>query len=552
MKKTMKRLSLWMVLCLFTTTGIYAQNFNNRYDFPSSAVDYTGTFRDLVHFGNDIVVVAGTVESSANPPDLAISIQFIDPGGNVIWSNVIGEPGVNYSAVDMVLAPNGNDLMLVGNAGDDIVVVRVDPSNNILCSNKFGLANSTETAGAIYLTDASSDHYMVAANTSAYSGNTRRDLYLIGLDGGCGVLYEKIHYVNIGTWNFLPQDIEHVSGTTHIVAGQIFNGATPNGIFHARIDASTGSKLPGNLWGQGNISGNADFAVRKLWHTGSNYYIAYDYQSGSAKSGIMKLSAVFGNVWTRDYLVTGANSMQISGIQPSGTVIDVCYDTDISGTILPGFMKVNNGALNGNYIAGSGNVYVIDAYEISHGMVRTNTGYAIRGQAEDVFAPIPQSLVLTHVDNNGIASDACPTPVSVTQQTVTPMFVGYSHDEDDVSYEYNGNPYMAPIHGNIYDCNGFMIGSFKKVNGAEGQFETTAEAYPNPAGNYVNVKLNEIIDPNNIEVYAVDAIGRRTPLGQTILEEQTFSIDISALKTGIYQLVITDGDRVYNLGISKE
>lgn len=111
-----------------------------------------------------------------------------------------------------------------------------------------------------------------------------------------------------------------------------------------------------------------------------------------------------------------------------------------------------------------------------------------------------------------------------------------SFDGDSTEFICNrdssGLVYLKPSNTGNWTCDSLI--SITEDTHSWDRFEV----YPNPANNWLTIRMHEQIGPHRIVLY--DQLGRTIFLSEE-LSEAEFSFDISFLKAGFYRVVLEDG-----------
>jgi uncharacterized repeat protein (TIGR01451 family) len=375
---------------------------------------YIGATTSYGSGGQDILVVKFTKDFS------------------IIWQKTIGDAG-NQSVFDRQLFYENSDgsIMILGNTstgglgGDDILLVKLDPSGTLLWSKAYGGA-SNERAISIHKT--LDNGYIIGGNTNSYPTGTN-NLYLFKTDSLGNVIWNQV----IGSTNNTAtqiSDIVTLSDTSYIFTG-IYDGfpSTSNS-FIARIDKmgtlqwmKTYTSFSGGSGQEGFFFlkqvGNTIFASgesRSLQQLGGTYdglLLNLDFDGnvnwakiygGSGNDWLFKMENVSGSnlkiaCWTTSTFF-GGYDMGILEIDTLGAVINF----DVFGSSSDeNFKYISNTPEGGIIFSGQTNGFSA----VQGDALITKAGPSMNGVCNNQNVPINQSSVSVNplVSSNGASSN---------------------------------------------------------------------------------------------------------------------------------------------------
>jgi hypothetical protein len=229
------------------TTGPAA--FRHLIGGPGTEVG--NTVRELP--GGGYIVVGYTSSFGAGEED--VYLVRTDAAGDTLWTRTIGGPGNDFGW-DIRRTRDGGYIVVgftnsFGAGGDDVYVIRTDAEGAALWTRTYG-GTGDELAWAFHET--SDGEYVIAAQTTSY-GAGERDLYLIRIDAGGGVVW---------THTAGGPGIDRVFGTEPTSdGGSVFAGITSNeaaGPLDAtlvRVDSAGDVVWARNYGGEGSDVGHS-------------------------------------------------------------------------------------------------------------------------------------------------------------------------------------------------------------------------------------------------------------------------------------------------------
>lgn len=161
-------------------------------DFGGAGEDGATSIKILAD-GN--VLLAGFVTSANNKRDFWLA-KF-DRNGNKIWEQIYGEPDMGESARKILLAKNG-DLVIVGDTEDgpdtDICVLRLDSNGGLIWKSAYGfdfVPNAYSTDAGYGIAEAEDGGLVVAGKTTSLQGSEGGLLMKIAADGNLSPTWFK-------------------------------------------------------------------------------------------------------------------------------------------------------------------------------------------------------------------------------------------------------------------------------------------------------------------------------------------------------------------------
>lgn len=343
-------------------------------------------------------------------------------------------------------------------------------------------------------------------------------------------------------------------------ASNVFNGLTAGNYSITIEDATACSSVidvtlngPNELTGTSTAidetcPGVADGSI-EVTAAGGTGTLMYDIGSGQQAGNIfnglspntynLTVTDDNGCTYTENGIVIGTGS----GVTATGTVTDVTCNGDTDGQIL---VVPSNGTGPFTYDIGAG------------------------GQGSDTFTNLsPGSYTIDITDDNGCTGQINETvgePAVVSGTTnVTDEATGFDGAIDltptggtpTYNYSWSGpNSYTASsedisgLESGFYDvtitdangCTGNITGiEVRSSVGIEEGWAIEFSLYPNPSNGFFNIQLREDLDAP-LTVSVVDVTGRL--VYQTIVvNENTFTVDISDKASGTYYLRLSTGDQ---------
>lgn len=91
-----------------------------------------------------------------------------------------------------------------------------------------------------------------------------------------------------------------------------------------------------------------------------------------------------------------------------------------------------------------------------------------------------------------------------------------------------------------------FVGSFTRAENVKGfnKIKTTeilkkADVYPNPAEDYIFLKIEELDDNSDIEIEVMSIIGNKMKISHEQVESGLYKIDLSNIPVGHYYVMLT-------------
>ena len=182
----------------------------------------------------------------------------------------------------------------------------------------------------------------------------------------------------------------------------------------------------------------------------------------------------------------------------------------------------------------------------------TTTGGYLATNLPNTFAGGSDTLVWAFVEGSvlGTLDDEtdviCNFPVNATADTSFMYIYGFNADGLFTDAGIDGSGNISSTGNNIFFWNDVSFGAPSSLEAISGLKKEQLVTYPNPAVNEIGFKY-DFQKNSNAVIRVTDIAGRivlTNELGNQVVGEKAFSLDISALNNGMYQLeLITDGKR---------
>lgn len=466
---------------------------------PSPSQSQTGTYgplSNIVFKGTDVFAGVGYVV-----------LQSSNNGAS--WSNTSsGLPGGGYLAV------SGNDIYLASNG------IYKSTNNGIL----WTALNTTIT----------SINAIAANGNTIIVGTTNNGIYL-STNGGL-------------TWNTVNTGL---SGQVYAVAilGTTFLAGTSSGLYRTTNN--------GTNWTITNMSN----AVSCFATAGNNIFAGTTTDGSTNGSGVF-LSTDNGLTWTginngltplnisslaANNTYVFATAQQAIGIQYAGSLWRRPLSEIMPSYVINIFENPTNGGVttgSGSYLSGSSatltatanNGYTFSNWTENGNVVSSNNTYIFTVSANRnlvaQFTPITFTVTTSSNPTNAGTTLLGGSYISGSSATVIAIANnGYIFS----NWTENGNIVSS---NNIYaftvSANRNLIAQFSSITGIkENPFANSFNIYPNPAGEILNVELDNM-NEKQIKILVYDVLGKVMTDEALKLKNGKAQINVSELESGIY------------------
>jgi len=250
-------------------------------------------------------------------------------------------------------------------------------------------------------------------------------------------------------------------------------------------------------------------------------------------------------------LATGTFAQKTAdlSISPLFPVNGTTYDNLSAGDTFYMAAVVKN---NGPASLGSGDTIVIvrELGMTGNPGITTTAGY-VEENLPNTFAGGSDTLVWMFIQGEvlgtlGDGTDViCNFPTDATADTSFMYIWGFNNDGlfNDAGIDEEGN--ILPTGNNIFFWGDVAFGEPSSLEAIKGLDKEQLLAYPNPATSGISFKYNFRKNSNAV-IRVTDIAGRivlTKELGNQTMGEKEFSLDISALNNGMYQLELVTDDK---------
>ena len=226
----------------------------------------------------------------------------LDANGDVVWQKAFGGHGVN-SAASVQQTSDGGYIMAgtTGEAGagdTDGWLVKLDTSGNVMWEKTYGVSVSDATNSVKPTADGG---YIVAGFTNGFSLPAKSDAWLLKLDGGGSISWQKA-YTGTGSQNAFA--VEPTGDGGYVLAGTTNPTGSNIDALVVKVDAS------GNIiWQRAFGGADVDYAYDVKPTTDGGYIVAgytRSFGAGGSDAWLLKLDA--------NGAITGCSSMKASNV----------------------------------------------------------------------------------------------------------------------------------------------------------------------------------------------------------------------------------------------
>jgi len=359
---------------------------------------------------NSFIVGGGSFGGGFGGED-ALLVKF-SATGVVEWSRAYGSGG-NESFSKIIACSDGNYLAMgqtngMGAGSADAYLVKFDINGNVLWERTCGGSNSEVPRGICEL----SDGYLVVGSTLSF-GNGIFDVFAEKLDFNGNSVWCQAYGTSgqeLGGEPFLAQNGQIW------MAGGVYVGSTVDGLLH-RIDAN-GAMIDARRFGTADNE-----EIFRIAPGGPGLVLSGNmWLNGQVRPGLAGFNASGGLVWTKRYLIPGANNQY-------DIFAEECPN---GGFVLAPFAYSPNEPTG--YIIktdDNGNISWAKAYpfesngKITHVRPAPDGGYVAVG-----FCNSPVSdLFILKTDANGNVDGCCPEDAPITVENVTLPVTNLSFDD---------------------------------------------------------------------------------------------------------------------------
>jgi uncharacterized delta-60 repeat protein len=376
-------------------------------------------------------VVAGWTESfGAGYPD--IYVVKLDSSGNVVWTKTIGGRFIDRASSIIQSSDGGyvvaGDSSSFGAGSDDIYVVKLDSSGNVLWTKTIGGSSSDYAYSIIQSSDGG---YVVVGESYSFGAGKDR-IYVVKMDSEGNVVWTKF----ISGVEDEAGSIIQSSDGGYIVAGGTSNfGAGGGDIYVVKLDSA------GNIVWIKTIGGSSWDEARSIIQSSDGGYVVAGWTKSFGAGGsdiyVVKLDSAGNVVWTKT--IGGPyNDYAYSIIQSSD-----------GGYVVAGYTE--------SFGAGGGDIYVVKLD--SNGNVcfsRNITNYSVSSTVPSFPSPstvaFPQSptvnTISPTISYGGSVSDVCasaPAPhLSASQDCSFSSAIATNGEKENAkSYRYSAGVVLS-------------------------------------------------------------------------------------------------------------
>ncbi len=419
---------------------------------------------------------------------------------------------------------------VTSNGGTDIFMAAFNESGNILWLQSFGGTGSDE--GIKCVVDVNGN-LVLAANTNAYQFPNSDQVAT-----GSAVCIAKFNY----TGTILLSVCESVHNSGIVNAQDLFSDESANiyvtGHFNGTLNAGT------------NGSQNFQSQNQNLWIAKYNtlgnplFYYTPSSVMTSTTGGTGIISFANGNIFIAAFYEgtfsfagkpsTGLDrNVMILEMNANGNPVNATYFES------PGYQQSGKIAItDNNHVAISG--YFLDMFTING-----NTHYTSGGL--DAF--VAYSSALNGISDCEIYNTLGDDLINEMQSEGTEVIISgyFGANQTGVNLTLGSNVYTS-----TGGSDGFTV-SFSVENNTTGISDSQESvqnimAYPNPTNGATTLKLQ---NENEAQIDVIDITGRKIMILKVPSYSNSVQIDFSNLKSGFYQLVVTENDKVSIAKIEK-
>jgi probable HAF family extracellular repeat protein len=357
--------------------------------YGGSDEDYASSIQQTPDGG---YIVAGTTYSSDSYGDAWVF--KLDSSGNIEWEKIYGISHREELGQFILQTPEGGFFVTgniytssMGTADNYTWVLKLDSGGNIQWQKAYGSGSRSNWTNSIQHT--SDGGYILAGNIGAFSGSGTSDSWVLKLDSGGNVQWQKAY--GDSNNDERAYSIRQTSDLGYIVAGEIYSPSPSHNAWLFKLD-SAGAIQWQKIYDIGSWE-----SLRSIQETPEGGYIATG-SSGGSSGRFLKLDS-YGNVQVeRTYSeIQDPNSLQ---------------QTSDGGYIMAGFARSYGGAggaealvlkldssgnIPGCQIIGTSNATVID----------TNIDVTTPSVEETITNATAQTNTATVTDTNATVTEVC-------------------------------------------------------------------------------------------------------------------------------------------------
>jgi uncharacterized delta-60 repeat protein len=271
--------------------------------FAKAIGRFIGDYAESIIQGSDGgYVIAGYTESFYSDDDFYV--VKLDSAGNIVWTKAIG--GYKRDKAYSIIQSSDGGYVVAGYTssfgagGSDFYVVKLDSSGNVQWTKTIG-GSYSDVANSIIQ---SSDGGYVVAGWTASFGAGDDDIFVVKLDSSGNVVWAKT--IGGSSWDEARSIIQSSDGG-YVVAGETESfGAGDDDIFVVKLDSS------GNVVWAKTIGGSSYDFANSITQSSDGGYVVAGYTSSFGAGGdiyIVKLDSDGNVVWTK---TIGGSSMDVA------------------------------------------------------------------------------------------------------------------------------------------------------------------------------------------------------------------------------------------------
>lgn len=318
--------------------------------------------------------------------------------GTSLWAQTfykaLGTTNANETAQCTQATPDGN-YAIGGSRGDSALIVKVDPSGNVLWAKCFkpvaGLPN------LIYQIASTPDGYLIGCGSAYISGDLYGKTFLFKFDLAGNMIWQSYSADTRPIWT---HRIIPTSAARYMAMSEVYDTSSPtwSDPCIGMVNAATGlydSNNPRLNYIQSNTY--LDDINSAVLGAGQNVYsCGRTYLSGSPPTGmrafITKFGPTGGHLWTKYFMFSVSQSARIYGcdIAYSDDSLMTCYTGDVNGAssnFSVGLVRTDtsgNVAWTKDYkLQGYASATASTVLRMPYGFAIT--GYAVSGNHRDLF-----------------------------------------------------------------------------------------------------------------------------------------------------------------------